>query len=274
MISVEIVADSISPSKKRITSFVCTFPRFILAEFNTHRMFSRNAASSRAIPTKKFIEKVQEDPVMPVHWGKNQSGMQAFSEISPSDIPVAETIWLQARDKMILCAKELQSLNVHKQIINRLLEPWFGVTVIVTATEYDNFFKLRINENAQPEIFQLASLMKSKLLESTPKEIGIGSWHIPFADKHISNVPKEEDLLKIGVARCARVSYLTFEGVIDYEKDYALHDQLKEDGHWSPFEHCATPCSSSDESYGNFTGWKQYRKFFKEENGKCEKSNG
>jgi thymidylate synthase ThyX len=253
---------------------VCTFPRFILAEFNTHRMLSRNAASSRAIPTKKFIEKIEQDPVMPVHWGKNQSGMQAFSEISPSDIPVAETIWLQARDKMIFCAKELQSLNIHKQIINRLLEPWFSVTVIVTATDYDNFFKLRINENAQPEIFQLASLMKSKLLESTPKKIDIGSWHIPFADKHISNVPKEEDLLKIGVARCARVSYLTFEGVIDYEKDYALHDQLKIDGHWSPFEHCATPDFSSDKSYGNFTGWKQYRKFFKEENGKCEKSNG
>lgn len=274
MISAEIVADSISPSDKRITSFVCTFPRFILAEFNTHRMFSRNAASSRAIPTKKFIEKIEQYPVMPVHWGKNQSGMQAFSEISPSDIPVAETIWLQARDKMIFCAKELQSLNVHKQIINRLLEPWFSVTVIVTATDYDNFFKLRINENAQPEIFQLASLMKNKLLESIPKKIDIGSWHIPFADKHILNVPEEENLLKIGVARCARVSYLTFEGVIDYEKDYALHDQLKESGHWSPFEHCATPIFSGDKSYGNFTGWKQYRKFFKEENGKCEKSNG
>jgi len=274
MISAEIVADSVSPSNQRITSFVCTFPRFILAEFNTHRMLSRNAASSRAIPTKKFIDQVLNNPAMPIYWGKNQSGMQSFSELSPSDIPVAEEIWIQARNKMIDCVKEMMSIGVHKQIVNRLLEPWFNVTVIVTATDYENFFKLRISKNAQPEIFELASLMKKEMDKSIPKKIDIGCWHIPFADKHINNVAEEDKLLKIGVARCARVSYLTFEGVIDYEKDYALHDQLKADGHWSPFEHCATPCSSADRSYGNFTGWKQYRKFFKEENGKCEKSNG
>ena len=271
MISAEIVADSISPSNQRITSFVCVFPRFILSEFNTHRMLSRNAASSRAIPTKKFLEQIINDPVFPIHWGKNQSGMQAFLELDEEKKQSAKKIWLEARDKMIDSVSKLQELGLHKQITNRLLEPWFNATVIVTATDYENFFKLRINKNAQPEIFELATLMKKEIDKSIPKKVDIGCWHIPFADKHINNVPEEKNLLKIGVARCARVSYLNFEGVIDYEKDYALHDQLKNDGHWSPFEHCATPCSESNRTYGNFSGWKQYRKFFKEENGKCEK---
>jgi len=262
MIESKVIADSISESGKRITTFVCTFPRFILAEFNTHRMFSRNAASSRAMPIKKFIEQITNFPAMPVYWGKDQSGMQALSELSPSDIPVAETIWLQARDAMIHCAQEMRSLGAHKQIVNRLLEPWFNVTVVVTATELDNFFKLRCHKDAQPEINSLALKMKDSLDQSKPKNVNFGDWHIPFGDRFIDENLKVKDKIKIAVARCARVSYLNFEGNIDHKKDYDLHDKLAEQGHWSPFEHCASPLNNPKESSGNFIGWHQYRKSF------------
>lgn len=265
MIECRIIADSISESKKRITTFVCTFPRFILAEFNTHRVFSRNAASSRAIPSKKFIDQINNHPAMPIHWGKEQSGMQARSELSPSDIPVAQEIWLQARDKMIHCAKEMMSIGVHKQIVNRLLEPWFNVTVILTATEFDNFFKLRCHKDAQPEIQDLALKMKDCLKESTPKAINFGDWHIPFGDRFIDEKLSIQEKLKICVARCARVSYLNFDGVIDHQKDYDLHDVLAKEGHWSPFEHCASPSANLWEYSGNFMGWHQYRKSFENE---------
>lgn len=258
-IQAKIICDSLSLSQKRISTFVCTFPRFILAEFNTHRIFSRNAASSRAIPVKKFIDQVVNDPAEPVFWGKDQSGMQSFCELSPSDIPVAKEIWNQARDKMISCAKEMMSIGVHKQIANRLLEPWFNVTVIVTATEFDNFFKLRCHKNAQPEICELANKMKTELENSVPKIKNYGEWHLPFGDAYIDDGITIENALKISVARCARVSYLNFEGKIDNQKDYDLHDRLMNEGHWSPFEHCATP-TSSDVLSGNFSGWIQYRK--------------
>jgi thymidylate synthase ThyX len=262
MNEVKIIADSISEFGKRITTFVCTFPRFILPEFNTHRVFSRNAASSRAIPVKKFIDQVINNPAEPIFWGKDQSGMQSFSELSPSDIPVAKEIWNQARDKMIHCAKEMMSIGVHKQIVNRLLEPWFKVTVIVTATEFDNFFKLRCHKNAQPEIQDLAIKMRDCLKDSTPKKINFGDWHVPFGDRYVDEKLSIQDKLKICVARCARVSYLNFDGIIDHKKDYDLHDKLAEEGHWSPFEHCASPTSNPWNYSGNFVGWHQYRKSF------------
>jgi prepilin-type N-terminal cleavage/methylation domain-containing protein len=194
--------------------------------------------------------------------GKDQSGMQALSELSPSDIPVAETIWLQARDAMIHCAQEMRSLGAHKQIVNRLLEPWFNVTVVVTATELDNFFKLRCHKDAQPEINSLALKMKDSLDQSKPKNVNFGDWHIPFGDRFMEENLKVKDKIKIAVARCARVSYLNFEGNIDHKKDYDLHDKLAEQGHWSPFEHCASPLNNPKESSGNFIGWHQYRKSF------------
>lgn len=259
-IDVKIIADSVSTDEKRITTFVCTFPRFILAELNTHRMLSRNAASSRAIPIKKFIDKVNDFPATPVHWGKDQSGMQARSELSPSEVDAAKEIWFQARDKMVSCAKEMMSIGVHKQIVNRLLEPWFMVTVIITATELDNFFKLRCHKDAQPEIQAVALKMRDCLKESTPKHINFGDWHIPFGDKFIDEKLSVQNKLKICVARCARVSYLSFDGVIEHQKDYDLHDRLAEEGHWSPFEHCASPMTNALDYSGNFFGWHQYRK--------------
>jgi len=258
MITAKIVADSINVSirDKRITSFVLTYPRFIHSELMTHRMFSRNAASSRAVPISKFIEDVLTDPALPIHWGANQKGMQADNEVDEATKIKAMQIWNEARDSAVNHAKKLNELGIHKQVTNRLMEPFFHITTLVTATEYDNFFKLRAHSAAQPEIRDLAYKMQDAMHHSIPVKKEMGEWHIPFGDKFSDGLSLEEKL-KVATARAARVSYKTFDGEINYNKDYTLHDQLLSEGHYSPFEHCAKA------SYGindNFSQWISYRK--------------
>lgn len=259
MIEAKIVADSINPIGDRITTFICTYPRFIHSEVMTHRMFSRNAASSRAIPVNKMIERIIAEPARPVYWGKNQKGMQANEEIE--NINAAIEVWDGAMRLAVNQAKKLLDLGVHKQIANRLLEPFAHMTTLITATDYGNFFNLRAHPDAQPEFQKLAFLTLETYKNNTPNTLAVGEWHLPFADKYITEWLTLDQKLKITTARAARVSYLNFEGDIDHEKDYQLHDQLKSSGHWSPFEHAA---QSTDTSvyYGNFKGWRQYRKTF------------
>ena len=286
MNSARVIKHSVSPEGKEIVTMVVTFPRYILAEFNTHRVFSKNTASSRAIPVGKFIKQVEEDPVFPTYWGKNQSGMKAVVELSSENIKKATSIWAKAKDQMIIAAQKLQLLELHKQITNRLLEPWFYVTVLVTSTEWNNFFKLRCSVDAQPEMKQIADMMKKALSESTASPLNYGQWHIPFGEEcsKLSLIEK----LKVATARAARVSYVNFDGEIDTVKDLWLHDELKSSGHWSPFEHCAQalrPLSFLERVFlgvkfifggekcilkkgtGNFRGWLQYRKTFSGESG-------
>jgi thymidylate synthase ThyX len=257
MITAKIVADSVNTTirHKRITSFILTYPRFIHAELMTHRMFSRNAASSRAIPISKFIEDVLTDPALPIHWGANQKGMQADNEVNEETKIKAMQIWNEARDSAVSHAKQLNELGIHKQIANRLMEPFFHITTLVTATEYQNFFKLRAHSAAQPEIRDLAYKMVDALADSIPERKTQGQWHIPFGDKFTDGLSTEQKL-KVATARAARVSYKTFEGQINYDKDYNLHDQLLTEGHYSPFEHCAEAC---DGIHANFDQWKSYR---------------
>lgn len=257
MITAKIVADSLSVTirDKRLTSFILTYPRFIHSELMTHRMFSRNAASSRAIPIQKFIEDVLTDPAMPIHWGAKQKGMQADNEVNEETKIKAMRIWNSARDSAVSYAAELHELGLHKQVANRLMEPFFHMTTLVTATEYENFFKLRAHAAAQPEIRELAYKMQDALKESTPERKPIGDWHIPFGDKFVDGLTIDQKL-KIATARAARVSYKTFEGEIDYDKDYALHDQLLQEGHHSPFEHCA---QADYGVHANFSQWRSYR---------------
>ena len=238
MITAKIVADSVNASSgnKRITTFVLKYPRFIHAELLTHRMFSRNSASSRAIKIDKFIEDVLTEPAMPVHWGKMQSGMQAYQEVDNETQIKAMQTWLEARDSAVIFAKKLNDLGLHKQIVNRVMEPFFNITVLLTSSEFGNFFKLRAH-GAAP----------------LPKELG--EWHIPFGDKYTDGLTIEQKL-KISVARAARVSYKNFEGNIDFEKDYALYDSLLKEGHYSPFEHAA---QADFGVFNNFNQWKQYR---------------
>lgn len=274
--NVKILLDSINSIGDRLTTFELTYPRFIHSEFMTHRMFSRNSASSRAIPIEKMIERVENDPVIPVYWGKNQKGMQAREELNRVEKNYALAEWLQARDEAVHKAAELINIGVHKQIVNRLLEPWMWITVICSATTYSNFFKLRCHPDAQPEIQKLAYMMREEYEKSSPTKLNDGEWHLPLVSDTRQSIHSTldwietgwhiTDLIKISVGRCARVSYLTHHGTRDPNADIDLHDRLLTSGHWSPFEHVAY--AAPGKTSGNFSGWVQYRKQFEGESGK------
>ena len=282
MFSAKILADSISERGARLTTFELTFPRVILAEFNTHRMISRNAASSRAIPTEKLIQRVKDDPFIP-EFRLNQKGMQAGGSLEEVGAQNALELWLHARDRAITHATAFHALDIHKQYVNRLLEPWMWCTVIASATEWANLFALRCNPQAEPSFQKIAGMALQALRASEPDVLGAGDWHLPLVDEedykfsidaHLPTRPLEavEFLRKVSVGRCARVSYLTHDGKRDHSADVELHDRLAASGHWSPFEHVAAPLAPGDHGFpqdgfsGNFRGWKQYRKAFEFEN--------
>jgi len=280
--SAKVILDSVNPHNGiRLITSELTYPRFIHAEFMTHRMFSRNAASSRAIPSKKMIGMVKNDPAMPVYWGKNRSGMSSNEELQGDRLIMARDHWLSARDVMVGYAKDLTiSMKLHKQIANRILEPWKYITVICTATQYSNFFALRDHKDAQPEIAHLARLWKMAQFNSIPRE---RDWHIPYIQKDEQGLPLEIRQ-KVSVARCARVSYLTHDGVRSIDKDLVLYQRLLTgggSGHWSPFEHVAMATDEMETRRnfadgtkksqpiwcGNFQGWVQLRKM---QRGECQ----
>ena len=318
-INAEIVADSLSPQGDRLTSLLITFPRFILAEVNTHRMLSKNTSSSRAIPFNKMVETVENNPFIPIAWQKEHKGMQG-SEYITNDIFIreAESNWLVARNKAIESAKYLNATcQVTKQLCNRLLEPFMWTTMLITGSKegWNNFFNLRcpsynipfmktkenivieegydifkskkdaakrmnVNINiynelewlklnkgqAEIHIMDLAEKMWDAMNESTPKQLEVGQWHIPFGDnikEHLllesfgllTPTEIEEIKVKIAVARCARLSYETLgdNPVIDYRKDIALHNTLLAVKHMSPFEHCAV-VMENEEYYSHIKG--------------------
>jgi len=302
-------------------------------------MFSRNSASSRAIPFSKMLERVKEDPFIPEQFPVNTKGMQPQAYITEGPLfSYAKDAWKMALEDAIKSAIRLQKsisnivlnkedLTIHKQLVNRLLEPFMWHTVIVTATEFDNFFKLRCDENAQYEIRRIADLMyeayhafdnnmhensrlaltgtvnNTRWLAIKPQKLKVGEWHCPLVSEEdneqiLSHCKSNTMILinnqwidckeenhsfwkkKISVARCARVSYLTHDGKRDIEKDLELFERLRTSGHWSPFEHVATPYFGTKEKpifqgmymiegnvkSGNFIGWKQFRKEFQDEN--------
>lgn len=264
--SAKIVADSISQSGHRLTTMQVTFPRMVLAEFNTHRMFSRNSASSRAIPVTKQLELIKNDPVLPVYWGANQAGMQANTELEGAAQDQAREEWLAACQDTIRHVEKLLDLGLHKQITNRLLEPFMWHTVIVTATDWSNFFALRANAMAQPEIRTIAEMMLDVYEQSMPQPLGEDEWHLPLLqpEERDGEFEHSERARKISAARCARVSYLTHHGKRDLEADIVLYNRLTSGGHMSPLEHVARPLTGDElgegEYCGNFRGWMQLRK--------------
>jgi thymidylate synthase ThyX len=326
-ISAKIIEGSLSPQGLPISTWVLTFPRIVLAEFNTHRMFSRNSASSRAIPFKKMLEMVQNDPFIPIRWMKEHTGMQGTEYFTSKDslkipdslyggkiatLKMLEMSWLNARNSAVVEAVYLDSIGCTKQICNRLLEPFMWHTVLLTTTEIENFFALRAHPAAEIHIADLAQKMLDEWNNYTPKQLKAGEWHMPFGDQidkdRLYDLIDSKDSdwlgkvdeyrLKISTARCARISYGTFEGKDDYEADIKLHDRLAASGHWSPFEHCARAMSDSEFSSwgrrtvrnidstelnnngfftssvyesgwcGNFKSFVQYRKLFPNENAK------
>lgn len=282
-IEATIVADSISPAGIRLTTFQLRYPRFIHAELMTHRVFSRNASSSRAIPVQKMIEDLRRDPAMPVYWGSNQPGMQAGAELTEGQIEYCRVQWLNCMDTAITYAQAMVEKGLHKQIANRILEPWAHINVVVTATDWENFFTLRRHKDAQPELKALAELMYDEMVAGQPKILKPGDWHLPYVrkddwggDAWDQDIPHLEYLKRVSVARCARVSYLTHDGrQTTAQEDLALFDRLvgAQPLHASPAEHQATPdkpksAGISDwtdgwwqpELHGNLRGWIQYRK--------------
>ena len=256
----QIVADSTSSVDPlfRIVTFEVTMPRFIWAECLTHRVFSRNAASSRAIPITKKIKQVWSDPALPVHWGKNQSGMQAKEELKGFKLKLSKFIWKAASKLACTVAYTLHKTNLHKQLANRVLEPFEVIKVVITSTTYTNWFWLRDHEDAQPEIREVAKVMRNLYTKLSKSSVVIvpGEWHLPYIDRyrdkngvlhyrrHTEESTREYDLeaaKKLSASLCAQVSFRLLND--DLSKALSIFNRLIESKpvHSSPTEHQATP---------------------------------
>ncbi|WP_323016373.1 FAD-dependent thymidylate synthase [Castellaniella sp.] len=274
MIQANVIADSISGDDVRLTTLQLQYPRFIHGELMTHRVFSRNASSSRAIPVARMIRQVEDDPAFFVHIGKNQPGMQAREAVDERTAKVFEREWRElAKISGDFATRWSKHLGIHKQCVNRVLEPFQWMNTIVTATDWENFFELRCHPDAQPEMQALANVIKDAMWRSAPVELTQDQWHLPyvFAGNDVNESGYNFELArKCSVARCARVSYANHDGSEpDIEKDVALFDKLvgSRPLHASPAEHQATPDRklkngrwAHPELHGNLTGWIQFRK--------------
>jgi thymidylate synthase ThyX len=294
-----MICDSVSAAGNRLTTLALRYPKFIHGEFMTHRVFSRNASSSRAIPVRKNLDEAGDDRLRayPVYWGAEQKGMQSGEELTEQDFNEARFEWEQAALDAKKHAENLVRIGAHKSIVNRILEPFLHINVVVSATEFANFFGLRLDRAAQPEIRVLAEAMWQVMNESTPQLAQQGNWHLPFVgpediDWAVKNRPILEELVplldqadrimevmkQVSVARNARISYLSYETGrrSTVAEDVALYDRLLASKHLSPFEHVATPDTQINsqckcgyiqglewehpDEHGNFTGWRQLRK--------------
>lgn len=312
-INAKLVAYSVSPQGKEIATFELTYHRYIHGEFMTHRLFSRNAMSSRAVPVNKMLDTIREAPAMPIHWGKNQPGMQAKEEHDAKVGIVGlcrdlkrEEAWIYAVSKVTSIAKCFSEAGYHKQIVNRLVEPFQMMKTVMTATELDNFFWLRLDADAQPEIFELARCMRECLEKSKPELLYPGQWHTPYVNHYQmkdhtlgygleenGSEPKIlslEEALAISSSCCAQVSYRNLDNT--YDKAMAIYGRLLSGAkvHASPFEHQASPIEEIYESdsffrsseawpegvthrdrngeywSGNFMGWIQHRQLLDNHN--------
>lgn len=255
----KIVLDSVSPAGVRITTFEILMPRIILAEWNTHAVLAKSAASSRAIPVDKRIADLEHTFFMPDSFVKNQKGMSGTEYIDDFGSVEARKIWMQYRDDCIKAAKGLKDLQVHKQYANRVLETVSYVKQLTTATEWRNFFNLRVSVSAQPEIDEIAKIMKKAMRESRPVE---RNMHYPFVSD--TDMFEHHDASMISAARCARISYRSNSTgkVSTPEEDIPMARELKANGHMSPFEHVAVPDIVLPNGYwadpvrqGKFFGW-------------------
>lgn len=286
--SAKVLKHSISPSGVSIMSMELEFPRFILAEFNTHRMFSRNTASSRAIPIETMIKLCEENPVIPVYWGEKNPGMSAIKEVD--NISEFKDLWLESLRSQIEYVKRLNDKKLHKQLVNRLIESWSWSKTVVTSTEWNNFFWLRNHKDAQPEFKFLAEEIYKEYSNSTPTALKYDEWHLPYVDSarneygaleyydSFGNIIPLDDAKIISAACCAQVSYRKLDDSL--EKCKSIYDKLINSypPHCSPVEHQATPInlgnlnSMREESAithmtrdgmlwsANLRGWVQFRK--------------
>lgn len=288
--SAKTILDSESACGVRLTTMELTYPRFVHSELLTHRAFSRSSASSRAIPLAKMLQQVNEDPVIPIRWGSEARGMQQGAELDAPERVVCQCEWLAARDMAVAQARSLGEQGLHKSLCNRLVEPYMWITVIVSATDWQNFFRLRCHPDAEPHIEKIAQMAREVYDRTTPTRVPAGEWHRPFMPD-LEEITEEimvaqgqgdipdscPDTLEIALnaisaARVARVSYLTHDGKRDWRKDLDLAYKLRRGsgfGHWAPTEHAAQSLDYEEPRRipvsGNFRGWKQYRKTFSNE---------
>jgi hypothetical protein len=294
LISARVLQDSISPEGVRFITLEIEYPRFILAELNTHRMLSKNSASSRAIPVHTLHEHIKQNTAQPVHWGKNQAGMQAREELNSEQQVYAQELWLKARDSALAYSQQMSDVGLHKQVSNRITEPWMLMKTVISGTEWRNFFWLRNHPDAQPEIQLLAQKMQEAIQLSNPQLLLPGEWHVPYVSTrrdpvsgHLAYFDGSDNLISAEQARiisascCAQVSYRKTDA--SPEKAQKIFDQLinSQPCHASPVEHQATPVDdwmreanlSSLAKHGithqttdgrlwsgNLCGWIQYRK--------------
>ena len=295
---VDLITHSIGSSRQELMTYYLRYPRFIHSEMMTHKDFSRSASSSRAIPIMKMIKQVWSNPAIPIYWGRNQAGMQAKEELPNLVRNLCINLWTISGKVMCVFVLVLYWLKLHKQIGNRLLEPWQIIHVTLTTAKLNNFFALRIHKDAQPEIQYLAKLMKSSYTESTPNQLTKFDWHLPWIKEedikqasiylgvNVNTEALNDLLIKISAARCARSSYANFDGSHSVEKDLETFDKLitTKPVHASPCEHQAYPDTqcyqvlfhnndeisegfnwSNPKKHGNLTGWIQHRKLIKDE---------
>jgi hypothetical protein len=291
---VRVIKDSISPEGIRLTTIHARYWRGIHSEVMTHRVFSRNARSSRAVPVMTLLS---EDPYLP-EFASNQRGMQSGEPVMGWRKLLAVATWCGMVAMNKSGVRILHFAGVHKQWANRPLE-WFGyIDVLVSSTEWANFFALRCHPDASPELQALATGIYEALRKSTPQLLYTGEWHLPYIDSyaHIEDdghrrmryyrrvnecsrrkeLPLEE-ARKISAARCAAISYRPFDGDGSLEKELARFDKLAGSApiHASPLEHQATPDELYNDVYydgwkkphlqGNFCGWIQHRKLLENE---------
>ena len=267
-ITVKIIEDSVcAVTGTRITTLAARYPRMVHAELMTHRVFSRNASSSRAVPVHKMIEEVLVDPAFPSRFGANQKGMQDKGEDYDALVNgmSARDAWLLARDKAVDMAIAFDEARYHKQVVNRLLEPFSHITVVITSTDWRNFFALRCHEDADPTMRELADEMHQEYDRSEPQRLMPNQWHLPFVDAEERQKFTLPETLMMSSARCARVSYRNHENVVPtLMEDTALYNRLVRADlvHASPTEHQARPDPAGIEEHlwGNFHGFVQHRK--------------
>lgn len=278
-ITAKVLKYSVSPAGLKLPTLELVYPRMVHSEFMTHRALSRSASSSRAIPVERMLKAILNDPAMPIHWGKNQAGMQAHKELHPIYREMAQTVWLEAMEAAIEYARRLHELGAHKQVVNRILEPYAHIRVVATG-DLTNFFGLRRHPDAQPEIRHLADLMWEELQRYDPEPLGFGEWHLPYVlqseiQAHGGLTDPSGVLRKVSAARCARTSYKTHDGrVSSIEEDVLLYERLVGSAplHASPCEHQATPdwkvggTWARPDLHGNLIGFRQARKYLLNEN--------
>ena len=264
-ITAKIIKDSTNPWGKRITTWELEYPRLVHSEFMTHRQFSRNAASSRAIPIAKVIEQVKTNPAMPFKWGVNQAGMQAKENVDSLTEDSAIGVWLAARDSAVAHAQVLVDMGLHKQVVNRLLEPFQHIKVVLTTTEYANWKWLRLHTAADPTIYELARVIDVAREESTPEQLKEGHWHLPYVHTEVINSIQYyfddngneislEQAQKISVSSCGQVSYRKLDTSLEKAED--IYQRLVESKpvHASPTEHQAVVIDLQDEQEGFIKG--------------------